>query len=127
GPLDWLAPFPLFTGLGLVVAYMLLGSTWLLIKTEGPLHDEMRRRTQVWVWALLAVIAVLSLWTALAHPAIAERWFSLPNLYFFLPVPLLVVFVAGLLLRALQRRRHLAPVLVPVALVVRGSRGAGAR
>lgn len=125
GPLDWLAPFPLFTGLGLVVAYMLLGSTWLLIKTEGPLHDEMRRRTQVWVWALLAVIAVLSLWTALAHPAIAERWFSLPNLYFFLPVPLLVVFVAGLLLRALQRRRHLAPFLLTLALVFLGYSGLG--
>ncbi|MBJ3787106.1 cytochrome d ubiquinol oxidase subunit II, partial [Bacillus sp. OA1] len=95
GPLDWLAPFPLFTGVGLVVAYMLLGSTWLLIKTEGPLHEEMRRRTRTWLWALLAVIAGISLWTALAQPQIAERWFSVPNLYFFLPVPLMVVLVAG--------------------------------
>ncbi|MCE7031282.1 cytochrome d ubiquinol oxidase subunit II [Lysobacter sp. GX 14042] len=125
GPLDWVAPFPLFTGVGLVIAYMLLGSTWLLIKTEGPLHEEMRRRTQLWVWALLAVIGVLSLWTALAHPPIAKRWFSLPNLYFFLPVPLLVVLVAGLLLRALERKRHIAPFLLTLALVFLGYSGLG--
>ena len=125
GPLDWLAPFPLFTGVGLVVAYMLLGSTWLLIKTEGPLHEEMRRRTRTWLWALLAVIAGISLWTALAQPQIAERWFSVPNLYFFLPVPLMVVLVAGLLLRSLQRGHHVAPFLLTLALVFLGYSGLG--
>ncbi|MGH8800807.1 MAG: cytochrome d ubiquinol oxidase subunit II, partial [Casimicrobiaceae bacterium] len=29
GPLDWFAPFPLFTGLALLVGYALLGATWL--------------------------------------------------------------------------------------------------
>ena len=38
--------------------------------------------------ALLAVIAALSLWTPLAQPQIAQRWFSLPNMFWFPPVPL---------------------------------------
>ncbi|HAS29555.1 MAG TPA: ubiquinol oxidase subunit II, partial [Alcanivorax sp.] len=38
GPLDWIAPFPLFTGVALVFAYALLGSTWLIMKTEGELQ-----------------------------------------------------------------------------------------
>ena len=35
GALDWITPFSLFTGVGLVVAYALLGCTWLIMKTEG--------------------------------------------------------------------------------------------
>jgi cytochrome d ubiquinol oxidase subunit II len=37
--LDWLTPFSLFTGFGLIVAYALLGSTWLIMKTEGALQS----------------------------------------------------------------------------------------
>jgi cytochrome d ubiquinol oxidase subunit II len=40
---------------------------------------------------LLAFIAAISLWTPLAQPAIAARWFTLPNLFYLLPVPALVV------------------------------------
>ncbi len=54
--------------------------------------------------ALLAVFAVISLWTPLAHPVIAARWFSLPNLYFLLPVPLLVILVSGWLAHAASAR-----------------------
>jgi cytochrome bd ubiquinol oxidase subunit II len=35
GPLDWLTPFTVMTGLALVAGYALLGATWLLLKTEG--------------------------------------------------------------------------------------------
>src|ERR1043166_4515051 len=41
GAFDWLTPFSLFTGLGLLVAYALLGSTWLIMKTEGALQQRM--------------------------------------------------------------------------------------
>lgn len=123
GALDWITPFSVFTGVGLVVAYMLLGSTWLLWKTEGRLHDEMRQQTRRWIWALLAAIVGVSLWTALAQPGIASRWFSLPNLLFFAPVPLLVGLVMWALLRALARGAELAPFLLTLALVFLGYSG----
>lgn len=125
GAFDWFAPFPIFTGVALVVAYMLLGSTWLLIKTEGALHDDLRLRTRHWVWALLAAIMIVSIWTALAHPAIAERWFSLPNLLFLAPVPLLVVVVMVGLLRALKGSSHGLPFALTLALVFLGYSGLG--
>src|SRR5665647_356438 len=43
GPLDWLAPFPLLSGVGVMIAYTLLGSTWLIMKTEGELQQRMIR------------------------------------------------------------------------------------
>ncbi len=76
--------------------------------------------------ALLGVFAVISLWTPLAHPAIAARWFSLPNLYFLLPVPLLVILVSGWLWRTLhQRDRHVSPFTLTLGLVFLGFSGLG--
>jgi cytochrome d ubiquinol oxidase subunit II len=125
GPFDWLRPFPLFCGVGLVVAYMLLGSSWLVMKTGSALQAEMRRRTRTWVWALLAVIVVISVWTPLAHAGIAKRWFTLPNLYWFAPVPALVGVCMFFLLRSLKRDAEIAPFLLTLALVFLGYSGLG--
>ncbi|WP_416052411.1 cytochrome d ubiquinol oxidase subunit II [Cupriavidus basilensis] len=123
GPLDWLQPFPLFCGIGVVVAYTVLGSTWLIMKTEGKLHERMLELTGKLAWVLLAVIAVISVWTPLSQPRIAERWFSLPNLFWFSPVPLLVAFAMYRLIRSLQQHAHLAPFMYTLALVFLGYSG----
>lgn len=125
GALDWISPFSLFTGLGLLVAYALLGCTWLIFKTEGPLHDRMRSLARPLVLTLLGVIAIISIWTPLTHSAIAERWFSLPNMLFFAPVPVLVVVVAWYLLRLLDNEPHAGPFLLTLALVFLGYSGLG--
>ena len=123
GPLDWLAPFPLFTGAALVCAYALLGSTWLIMKTEGALQARMVALTRPLAWALLAAIIVVSLWTPLRDPAIAARWFSFPNLLWFSPVPLLVAAGWVALLRALRRGRQVAPFVLTLFLMGLGYAG----
>ncbi|RBZ57931.1 cytochrome d ubiquinol oxidase subunit II, partial [Klebsiella pneumoniae] len=69
--LDWLTPFNLFCGLGLVVAYLLLGTTWLIMKSEGALQQRMRELTRKVLLALMAVIAVVSVWTPLGWRYVA--------------------------------------------------------
>ncbi|ANI29020.1 ubiquinol oxidase subunit II [Yersinia entomophaga] len=125
GSFDWLTPFALFSGLGLVVAYSLLGCTWLVMKTEGHLQDTMLRLATPLTLLLLLVIGAISLWTPLAHPQIAERWFSLPNLYWFLPVPILVLVATWALLRSVKNRGHYAPFLLTLLLVFLGYSGLG--
>lgn len=125
GALDWLAPFPLFCGLGLIVAYSLLGCTWLIMKTEGRLQQRMHDLARPLALALLAVIAVVSLWTPLAHAEIARRWFSLPNLFWFLPVPLLVLLSFRALLRSVARNDHVLPFLLTLVLIFLGYSGLG--
>ncbi|MFP3632310.1 cytochrome d ubiquinol oxidase subunit II, partial [Burkholderia sp. SIMBA_045] len=56
--MDWLAPFPLFCGVGLVVAYALLGCTWLIMKTENELHRKMSALDTPLVIALLVIIGI---------------------------------------------------------------------
>jgi cytochrome bd ubiquinol oxidase subunit II len=123
GALDWLTPFSLFTGFGLVVAYALLGSTWLIMKTEGVLQRRMIALARPTTLVLLAVIGIVSLWTPLAHPEVAARWFALPNLLFFAPVPLLVLATSWLILRVLKQETHAAPFLLALILLFLGYSG----
>jgi cytochrome bd ubiquinol oxidase subunit II len=123
GALDWLTPFSLFTGVGLVVAYALLGSTWLIMKTEGTLQRRMIVLARPVTFALLAVIGVISLWTPLTHPEVATRWFSLPNLFYFSPVPLLVLATTWAILSALKRVTHATPFLLTLFLMLLGYSG----
>ncbi|MCI0915141.1 MULTISPECIES: cytochrome d ubiquinol oxidase subunit II [Pseudomonas] len=125
GALDWLTPFSLFCGLGLVIAYTLLGCTWLVMKTEGPLQQRMHDVARPLALVLLVVIAVVSLWTPLAYPQIAARWFSMPNLLWFMPVPILVLVTFYGLLRAVARNAHYTPFLLTLALVFLGYSGLG--
>lgn len=125
GLFDWLTPFSLFTGVGLLVAYALLGATWLVMKTEGTLQQRMRRLARPVTVALFVIIGIVSLWTPYAHPEVAARWFSLPNLYFFLPVPLLVLLATALILRSLSRDSHAAPFLLTLLLLFLGYTGLG--
>ncbi|ATB67159.1 cytochrome d ubiquinol oxidase subunit II [Pseudomonas mosselii] len=125
GALDWLTPFSLFCGLGPVVAYTLLGCTWLVMKTEGALQQRMHDVARPLALVLLVVIAVVSLWTPLAYPQIAARWFSMPNLLWFIPVPILVLVTFYGLLRAVARNAHYTPFLLTLALIFLGYSGLG--
>lgn len=125
GSLDWLTPFPVFCGLALIAAYALLGCTWLIMKTDGRLQRQMHDLARPLVFVLLAATGIVSLWTPLAHPAIAERWFSLPNLFWFMPVPLLVLLCTWALLRAVADNRNYSPFLLTLALIFLGYSGLG--
>lgn len=125
GPWDWFSPFSVFTGAGLVAAYALLGCTWLIMKTEGRLHRHMCRLARPLTLALLAVIAVLSAWTPLAQPIIAQRWFSLPNMFWFFPVPLLVAAASFELMRRVKGAPAAGPFVLSLALVFLGYTGLG--
>lgn len=125
GSLDWISPFSIFTGVGLVVAFALLGSTWLIMKTEGSLQQRAYRITRWLAWILLAVIAVISIWTPLADDRIAQRWLSFPHLLWFAPVPLLVVASTYMLVHSVSRKAQVAPFLFTLALVFLGYSGLG--
>jgi len=123
GLLDWLTPFSVFTGLGMLVAYALLGATWLVMKTEGDLQQRMRTLGRPITVGVLALLVTVSLWTPLAHEQIASRWFSLPNLFFFAPVPLLVLLAAWALLKTLAGKAETAPFMLSLLLLFLGYSG----
>lgn len=118
GPLDWLTPFSIFVGLSLLVAYGLLGSTWIIMKTEGELQEKAYAITRRLVWVLLAVIVAVSVWTPLMDAEIARRWFSLPNMLYLSPVPLLVAGCTYILLKSIANKAHAAPFIYTLGLLL---------
>ncbi|MBY8965893.1 cytochrome d ubiquinol oxidase subunit II [Algiphilus sp.] len=114
GPLDWLTPFTVLTGLGLVVGYALLGSTWTIMKTEGALQDWAYRLTPKLLLALMAVFAIVSVWTPLTDTYVRSRWFDSVSLIWLLPIATL--FLAWRLWVAVQRRREYMPFLATMGI-----------
>jgi cytochrome d ubiquinol oxidase subunit II len=95
GPFDWATPYSLAVALGLVAGYALLGSGWLMLKTEHGLHGLGRR------WAMRAtlgvgvILAMVSVATLFVHPLVAIRWgigvhgVDLRRFLPLLPIPLM--------------------------------------
>ncbi|RSZ57161.1 cytochrome d ubiquinol oxidase subunit II [Massilia atriviolacea] len=103
GPFDWLSPFALMCGLGLLNGYALLGAAWLMMKTDGALAARVRKMAPALLAGLLGFIVLVSIWTPLQIPRVAQRWFSLPNLFFLVPVPLATALSAWLCWRAIRQ------------------------
>ncbi|MEM6583369.1 MAG: cytochrome d ubiquinol oxidase subunit II [Pseudomonadota bacterium] len=102
---DWLTPFTVACGFALVAGYSLLGTTWLIVKTQGRLRARAYYLAKGACLATLAFILIVSIWTPLLSPDIAQRWFSFPQLLFVLPIPTLTAVLALILLWTLVVRR----------------------
>ena len=109
GSLDCFTAFSVFTGVALVFGYGLLGAGWLVLKTEGELQDWARRRGRVCLAGVVVAVVVVSLWTPVLEPRIAERWFSWPNIGFLWPVPIATVLTVLWEWRSLGNRSEAAP------------------
>ena len=123
GSFHLLSPFILFTGVGLIVAYALLGCTWLIMKTEGELQHRLKALTPPLTLVLVAAIAIVSVWTPLTHPSIAARWFSFPNIIIFSPVPVLVLATTWVMMRVLRSETQASPFLLALLLLFLGYTG----
>lgn len=80
--------FAVLIALTLPALYIMLGVSWLLIKTEG----ELFKKAVTWGrWALAPMgvsLLLVSIATPLVSASIAAKWFSLPNAIGLLPIPL---------------------------------------
>ncbi|MPZ57305.1 MAG: cytochrome d ubiquinol oxidase subunit II [Rhizobiales bacterium] len=123
GAFDWATPFALLCGFGVAAGYALLGATWLIMKTEGPVAERARSQAKVLLALVLAFMAAVSVWTPLAFPRIAERWFSLPNFYYLWPVPLLTALLALLAWRWIDRAHDATPFFAAIGLFLLGYLG----
>jgi len=106
---DWLSPFSLLTGAGLMVGYALLGACWLNWKTEGELQDQSVRYAKRLGIALLVMIALVSLMTLTLEARYHERWLSYPGVLATAQVPLATAVVTALFYRSLFKRRDAQP------------------
>jgi cytochrome d ubiquinol oxidase subunit II len=98
--------------------YGLLGSGWLILKTEGDIQRDARRHGRICLAGVLVAIAIVSIWTPLENPAVASRWFAWPNIIFLAPVPIATAAVALMTWRALEGRAEVLPFAGAIGLFV---------
>ena len=91
GSLDWANGFSVIAGLGVVFAYALLGSTWIIMKTNG-ITQEWARKVALYVLVYVAIsIGTISISMPFVEERIIKLWFSMPNFFYLLPIPLLTL------------------------------------
>lgn len=121
----FLSAFSIITGLGVLAGYSLLGATWLILKTGGTTQAFARLAARPALIGSLVFLLIISIWTPLDHPAVAQRWFSAPDIWFLWIPPLLTLIAAWFLWRSLYRGADGAPFLCAVALFVLALLGLG--
>ncbi len=117
----WLTPFSMTTGVAVVIGYALLGSTWLIIKTENELQKEMYHASRKLLVGVAIFILIVSLWTPFLHPDIKNRWFSLPTFFYLSPLPIatfLVVLFEDYCLQSPHKCNEKLPFICTILLFV---------
>lgn len=126
GPFDWATGLSMLTGIALVFGYALLGSTWLIMKTED-ITQKWSRQVAAYVLAFVGIfMGLVSLIMPLLNPHIKEFWFSMPNFFYLLPIPLVTICLFALLWYDLHRAiSEFRPFLTSLAIFLLGYLGLG--
>jgi len=122
---DWLTPFTMLTGVALVIGYALLGSTWLILKTEGELRERAYRLSWALLLAMLGAIGAVSIATPFLNVQYTQRWFAWPGIILTAPVPVAVAAVAALLSRSLANKYDHQPFFLSLGLFALSYAGLG--
>jgi cytochrome bd ubiquinol oxidase subunit II len=125
GPLDWLSAFSVMTGLALVFGYALLGSTWLIMKTED-ITQVWARKCAAYILIIVAVfMGLVSLSMPFVNMGIQDLWFGWPNTLLLSPMPLLSLAGILLLWRDLHTQREIRPFFLGQGLFLMNYIGLG--
>jgi cytochrome d ubiquinol oxidase subunit II len=98
--------FAMLVGASLCGGYVLLGATWLILKTEG----ELQKKALAWArWGLLWValgVALVSLATPLVSHTVQAKWFDFPRTLALMLLPLATVAAGWMVWAATGRLKR---------------------
>ena len=109
GAWDWLTPFSIMVALGLTAGYMLLGSTYLILKTTGQVQRRAYNRALTAAYVVGVFLIIVTIWTPVHEWRIFERWTSPPRVYYIWIFPLLGALSYGMLIRSIKKLSERLP------------------
>lgn len=83
GAFDWLSPFAIACGIGLVIGYALIGAAWLVLKTEGALRAWAYQRLLPLAGLLFVFLVFALIYSLASSLAVMDRWLDRPWLLVF--------------------------------------------
>lgn len=124
GMFDWISGFSIMTGIAVVFGYALIGSTWLIMKTEDQTQSWSRKAG----FYALCFVGIFMILVSAAMPSmndrVFDRWFSVPNVYFLSIVPMLTAILFLILFKDLTcEKTEIRPFLVTIGIFLCGYLG----
>ncbi len=115
---DWLSWQSLLVAITLIQGYVLIGSTYLILKTEGELQDDHYRTAKLAAWTTLAGTIGITIATPIFFESARDRLFQAPLVYIFALIPILGTLLIWLLLKSLEKKQERAPFIWTVLLFI---------
>jgi len=122
---DWLTWQSLLVALTLIQGYVLIGSTYLIIKTEGELQETHYRSAKIAAWTTLIGAVAITIATPIFYENIRQTLFNSSLIYVFASIPAIAIFLIWQLLSSLNRKAETAPFVWTVLLFLLSFLGLG--
>jgi len=125
GAFDWLNAYSVMTGIALVFGYALLGATWVVMKTDGD-TQRWAQKTAAYVLGYVGLfLAIVSISMPAMNTDVRALWFSLPNFFYLLPLPLATAALFIMIWRDLYAGREYRPFFLSIGIFLLGYMGLG--
>lgn len=108
---DWLNWRSAVVALTLIQGYVLIGSTYLIWKTEGELQTTHYRTAKIAAVTTLIGAIFITVTTPIFYQTARSRLFMQPQVYVFALIPLLGLLLTWLLIRSLNRQEERTPLI----------------
>lgn len=95
--------FSIICGVCLCGGYCLVGAAWLIWRTEAVLQEKAVHWAKISLYATVVGMAVISFATPLTSSRIFEKWFSTPNIFYLIPMPVLAAVISVFMLLLLRK------------------------
>ncbi|MGB7414371.1 MAG: cytochrome d ubiquinol oxidase subunit II [Thermosynechococcaceae cyanobacterium] len=113
---DWLDWRSLLVALTLIQGYVLIGSTYLILKTEGNLQKTHFRTAKLAAVTTLIGAVLITVVTPVFYAAARTKLFSPPLVYIFILIPMVGVLLVGLLWQSLSREEEITPFVYTILI-----------
>jgi cytochrome d ubiquinol oxidase subunit II len=120
---DWFNAYSIATAAGLISGYVLLASTYLIIKTTGAVQDRAYGTALRSSVVVLVFQAGMITWTPFHYPEIMDNWLAPPRVYFIWMFPALGLLAFAGIIKSLIARREVMPFLFSVVFFFAGYLG----
>ena len=125
GTWDWLSLRSVLVALTLIQGYVLIGSTYLILKTEGELQRTHNLTARISAITTFIGAVYLTITTPIFSVSARSKLFDAPLVYVFALIPLLGVLLIVLLLKSLYAKEETKPFVWTLLLFLLSFIGLG--
>ncbi|MDV2995134.1 MAG: Cytochrome bd-I ubiquinol oxidase subunit 2 [Chroococcidiopsis sp. SAG 2025] len=115
---DWLSWQSILIALTLIQGYVLIGSTYLIWKTEGELQETHYKTARIAAFTTLIGAIFITISTPIFYESARTRLFQQPLVYIFGIIPVVGILLISKLLGSLDRKQERAPFVWTILLFV---------